>query len=248
MTASVEALPLVRRITEHAYRAGATPRHDALLRRGGDARALPPRAGRELRQGDRLALRRHGVGLPQRGRAPRHRRRGPLAAGRPGSGQGRARQPRPLGRLHAGPEAHLAASTSTGTSSPMPRPPGRRPCSRTSRPTSPSRGCGTPSSPPRASTRTIRSRPGPRTTSGLHARARHLNERRYASLRFRGPGTDLTVGLADDHEWHGGSSSAKNGIVCNPNIPTEEVFTTPHRDRVERHGRAQRSRSPTRAR
>jgi aminopeptidase len=66
----------------------------------------------------------------------------------------------------------------------------------------------------------------------LHARARHLNGRRYASLRFRGPGTDLTVGLADDHEWHGGSSRAKNGIVCNPNIPTEEVFTTPHRDRV----------------
>jgi aminopeptidase len=66
----------------------------------------------------------------------------------------------------------------------------------------------------------------------LQARARHLNERRYASLRFRGPGTDLMVGLADDHEWHGGSSRAKNGIVCNPNIPTEEVFTTPHRARV----------------
>jgi aminopeptidase len=66
----------------------------------------------------------------------------------------------------------------------------------------------------------------------LHARAGHLNERRYASLRFRGPGTDLTVGLADEHEWHGGSSRAKNGIVCNPNIPTEEVFTTPHRNRV----------------
>ena len=67
---------------------------------------------------------------------------------------------------------------------------------------------------------------------GLHARARHLNARRYSSLRFRGPGTDLTIGLGDDHEWHGGSSKAKNGIVCNPNIPTEEVFTTPHRDRV----------------
>jgi aminopeptidase len=73
---------------------------------------------------------------------------------------------------------------------------------------------------------------------GLHARARRLNESRYASLRFRGPGTDLTVGLADEHEWHGGSSRAKNGIVCNPNIPTEEVFTTPHRERVEGHVRA----------
>jgi aminopeptidase len=73
---------------------------------------------------------------------------------------------------------------------------------------------------------------------GLHARARRLNESRYASLRFRGPGTDLTVGLADEHEWHGGSSRAKNGIVCNPNIPTEEVFTTPHRERVEGRVRA----------
>ncbi|MDQ0472375.1 aminopeptidase [Labrys wisconsinensis] len=67
----------------------------------------------------------------------------------------------------------------------------------------------------------------------LHARARQLNAKRYHALRFRGPGTDLTVGLGDGHEWHGGSSTAKNGIVCNPNIPTEEVFTTPHRDRVD---------------
>jgi aminopeptidase len=50
---------------------------------------------------------------------------------------------------------------------------------------------------------------------------------------FQGPGTDLTVGLADGHEWQGGASTAKNGIVCNPNIPTEEVFTTPHALRVE---------------
>ena len=39
---------------------------------------------------------------------------------------------------------------------------------------------------------------------------------------------DLTIGLADGHEWQGGASTAKNGITCNPNIPTEEVFTTPH--------------------
>jgi aminopeptidase len=70
---------------------------------------------------------------------------------------------------------------------------------------------------------------------GLHARARRLNDLRFSALRFRGPGTDLTVGLADDHEWHGGSSRAKNGIVCNPNIPTEEVFTTPHKARVDGH-------------
>ncbi|MCS0497034.1 aminopeptidase [Ancylobacter sp. MQZ15Z-1] len=67
----------------------------------------------------------------------------------------------------------------------------------------------------------------------LHARTARLNGRRYAALRFRGPGTDLTVGLADDHEWAGGASMAKNGVTCNANIPTEEVFTTPHKDRVE---------------
>ena len=66
----------------------------------------------------------------------------------------------------------------------------------------------------------------------LAARTRHMNEKRYAALRFRGPGTDLTVGLADGHEWAGGASTARNGIVCNANIPTEEIFTTPHCQRV----------------
>ena len=60
-----------------------------------------------------------------------------------------------------------------------------------------------------------------------------LNEKNFSALRFTGPGTDLTVGLADGHEWQGGQSTAKNGITCNPNIPTEEVFTTPHARRVD---------------
>jgi aminopeptidase len=69
--------------------------------------------------------------------------------------------------------------------------------------------------------------------ASLRARTEFLNARRYAALRFHGPGTDLTVGLADGHAWCGGEAPAKNGTVCNPNIPTEEVFTTPHRDRVD---------------
>jgi aminopeptidase len=69
----------------------------------------------------------------------------------------------------------------------------------------------------------------------LAKRSAWLNGQRFASLHFTGPGTDLTVGLADGHEWHGGASTAKNGITCNPNIPTEEVFTTPHALRVEGH-------------
>jgi aminopeptidase len=66
----------------------------------------------------------------------------------------------------------------------------------------------------------------------LRRRTEALNGRRFAALRYRGPGTDLEVGLADDHEWHGGATTAGNGIVCNANIPTEEVFTTPHKLRV----------------
>ncbi len=69
--------------------------------------------------------------------------------------------------------------------------------------------------------------------AALAARGRILNERRFSALHFRGPGTDLTVGLADGHLWAGGAERAMNGIVCNPNIPTEEVFTTPHRARVD---------------
>jgi aminopeptidase len=66
----------------------------------------------------------------------------------------------------------------------------------------------------------------------LHARTKFLNGKDYAELRYRGPGTDLVIGLADGHLWAGGAEPAKNGIVCNPNIPTEEVFTTPHKLRV----------------
>jgi aminopeptidase len=67
----------------------------------------------------------------------------------------------------------------------------------------------------------------------LHARKALLNGKRFAALHFRGPATDLRVGLADGHEWNGGSAQARNGIVCNANIPTEEVFTTPHAMRCD---------------
>lgn len=71
--------------------------------------------------------------------------------------------------------------------------------------------------------------------AALRTRTEWLNDKRFSALHFTGPGTDLVVGLADGHEWQGGASMAKNGIVCNANIPTEEVFTTPHAHRVEGH-------------
>jgi aminopeptidase len=74
--------------------------------------------------------------------------------------------------------------------------------------------------------------------AALRQRTDWLNGQRFHALHFSGPGTDLTVGLADGHEWVGGASTSKNGIVCNPNIPTEEVFTTPHAQRVDGHVRS----------
>jgi aminopeptidase len=70
----------------------------------------------------------------------------------------------------------------------------------------------------------------------LKRRVDLLNAKRFHSLRFFTPdgATDLTVGLADQHLWAGGGTTAGNGIYCQPNIPTEECFTTPHKDRV--HG------------
>jgi len=66
----------------------------------------------------------------------------------------------------------------------------------------------------------------------LKKRMEMLNAKRFYALHFKGPGTDLTVGLADQHLWAGGGTTAGNGVYCQPNIPTEECFTTPHKDRV----------------
>src|SRR3954471_10119678 len=71
--------------------------------------------------------------------------------------------------------------------------------------------------------------------AALRGRTEWLNAQRFSALHYSGPGTDLTIGLADGHEWEGGASTARNGITCNPNIPTEEVFTTPHCRRVSGH-------------
>ena len=67
----------------------------------------------------------------------------------------------------------------------------------------------------------------------MHKRAAFLNEKRYAALRYRGPGTDFRLGLSDGHLWLGGGTTAGNGNYCIPNMPTEEVFTTPHKDRAD---------------
>lgn len=70
-------------------------------------------------------------------------------------------------------------------------------------------------------------------TLELKKRVKWLNERKFDALQYSGPGTDLRLGLAEGHIWKGGASPALNGIICQPNIPTEEVFTCPHAYKVD---------------
>lgn len=63
---------------------------------------------------------------------------------------------------------------------------------------------------------------------------RFLNDRHFDRLHYTSSnGTDLWVGLTDKHVWEGGSSETPDGHVFFPNIPTEEVFTSPHCERVD---------------
>jgi len=66
----------------------------------------------------------------------------------------------------------------------------------------------------------------------LTERAVALNERRFDHLRYRGPGTDLTVGLHPDADWRAAQDESR-GIKHVANMPTEEVFTAPDARRVE---------------
>jgi aminopeptidase len=67
----------------------------------------------------------------------------------------------------------------------------------------------------------------------LAARAEYLNSKRYSALKYTGPGTDLTLGLPEGHIWVSGRSASRNGIPFTANLPTEEVFTIAHKDRVD---------------
>ncbi|HZW68357.1 MAG TPA: aminopeptidase [Pseudogracilibacillus sp.] len=59
-----------------------------------------------------------------------------------------------------------------------------------------------------------------------------LNEKRYKKLILTAAGTHLEVGLPEGHIWHGGAAESKDGTVFNPNMPTEEVFSMPHKYEV----------------
>jgi aminopeptidase len=61
----------------------------------------------------------------------------------------------------------------------------------------------------------------------------HLNAKQYRTYHYTGPGTNLRVGMPDDHIWLGGAVTGKQGVPFIPNLPTEEVFSMPHRERVD---------------
>lgn len=68
--------------------------------------------------------------------------------------------------------------------------------------------------------------------SNIKKYQKFLNEKDFEKLHFKGPGTDLEVYLADAHHWMGGSKESQAGAPYVANIPTEEVFTTPHKMKV----------------
>jgi aminopeptidase len=67
----------------------------------------------------------------------------------------------------------------------------------------------------------------------LADRRDHLNHKQYTALRYRGPGTDLLLGLPAGHVWVSGRTNSQSGIPFTANLPTEEVFTMAHKDRVD---------------
>ena len=66
----------------------------------------------------------------------------------------------------------------------------------------------------------------------LAKRKDFLNAKQYTALHFNAPGTDLKVGLPHGHKWEGASGKTFAGIPFAANIPTEEVFTIPHKDKI----------------
>ena len=72
----------------------------------------------------------------------------------------------------------------------------------------------------------------------LTAVAGRLDELRLEALHFEGPGTDLTVGLLPSARWHCARITTVDGVVHAPNLPTEEVFTTPDPVRVDGYVRS----------
>ncbi|RME43174.1 MAG: aminopeptidase [Caldilineae bacterium] len=67
----------------------------------------------------------------------------------------------------------------------------------------------------------------------LRARSRYLTAKQYTALHYTAPGTDFTLGLPKGHIWKSAGSHTQTGIPFTANIPTEEVYTLPHREQAD---------------
>ncbi len=232
MTATLDAVPLARRITEHAYKAGATlvttlfsDEEAALLRFHYGADSSFDAAASWLYEGMAQAYRNGAARLAITGNDPALlSKKDPEKVSRVNRAHSKAY--RPALELIARHEINwtiVASATPAWAAAVFPELPPDEALARLWEAIF-------------AASRT--DRPDPVAAwkehdANLHTRANRLNEKRYSALHFCGPGTDLRVGLADGHLWLGGGTTAGNGRYCIPNMPTEEVFTAPHKDRVE---------------
>jgi aminopeptidase len=74
-----------------------------------------------------------------------------------------------------------------------------------------------------------------RRADTLEAAAARLTERGFDALHYDAPGTDLTIGLLPGHRWEAARFETVDGIEHMPNLPTEEVFTSPDPERADGH-------------
>jgi aminopeptidase len=239
MTATLDTLPLVRRITEHAYRAGAslvttllTDEESTLLRYQYGENEGFDRAAGWLYDGMAAAYKGGAARLAVAGGNPGLlSQQDPEKVGRANRAMSAAYRPAlELITRHDINWTIVAAATPAWAASVFPELPAGQALAKLWAAIFAASRADLPD--PVAAWKTH--------DAGLHRRAGLLNQKRYAALRFKasspdGLGTDLRVGLADNHLWLGGGTTAGNGQYCIPNMPTEEVFTTPHKDRTEGH-------------
>jgi aminopeptidase len=232
MTASLDALPLARRITEQAYRAGASlvttlySDDEATLMRYHHAPAASfDRAAKWLYDGMGAAFKSGAARLAIAGGNPALlSNEDPAKVGRANSAVSKAYRPAlELITRHAINWTIVAAATPAWAASMFPDDAPDAALAKVWEAIFQTTRINT--ADPVAAWKTH--------DAGLHHRAAYMNEKRFSYLKYRGPGTDFKLGLADDHLWLGGGTTAGNGLYCIPNMPTEEVFSTPHKDRAD---------------
>lgn len=69
--------------------------------------------------------------------------------------------------------------------------------------------------------------------AGLVTRGDYMNNKQYAALKLRAPGTDLTIGMPNGHIWISTHMRTLGGIDFTANVPSEEIFSTPHNKKTE---------------